>query len=184
MADTVQSVTISTIVDDDCGVLFRTGSLTDEGAEVMRKTYGVPAVVYDITLVPDDLSDSPIHSEKRSDKKLQGSKPLQEQVEKRDIFGAATQGSLQSLPSFQVPPKRKPLSITCTTLRLEKVLPFRSSTGVSIHHTPNSVLVLSKDGSMPMASPKRRLMMIPVRMGLALRLRSLGGYLGLRRKLP
>ena len=40
---------------------------------------------------------------------------------------------------------------------------------------PDSILVLSKDGSMPMASPKRRLMMIPVRIGPALRLRSLGG---------
>lgn len=86
LADTVQSGTISTIVDDDCGVLFWTGSLTDEEAEVIRKTYGVLAVVSDITLVPDDLSDNSIHSEKRSDKKLPGSKPMQEQVEKRDIL--------------------------------------------------------------------------------------------------
>lgn len=86
LADTVQSGTISTIVADDCGVLFWTGSLTDEGAEVMRKTYGVLAVVSDIPLVPDELSDNSIHSEKRSDKKLEGSKPLQEKVEKRDIL--------------------------------------------------------------------------------------------------
>lgn len=52
----------------------------------MRKTYGVLAVVSDITLVPEDLSDSYIHSEKRRDKKLRVSKPLQEQVEKRDIL--------------------------------------------------------------------------------------------------
>ncbi|MCJ1346209.1 hypothetical protein MMC31_004424 [Peltigera leucophlebia] len=86
LADTAQSGTISTIVDDDCGVLFWTGSLTDEGAEVMRKTYGVLAVVSDIALVLDDLSDASTQSEKRSDKKLPGSKPMQEQVEKRDIL--------------------------------------------------------------------------------------------------
>lgn len=37
LADTVQSGTISTIVDDDCGILFWTKSLTDGGAEVIRK---------------------------------------------------------------------------------------------------------------------------------------------------
>lgn len=39
----------------------------DEGAEVMRKANGVLAVMPDITLVSDDLSDSSIHSEKRFD---------------------------------------------------------------------------------------------------------------------
>lgn len=98
-------VTISTIVDDDCGVLFRTGSVTDEGAEVMRKTYGVPAVVSDITLGLDDLSDSPIHSEKRSDKRLQGSKPLQEQVEKRDILVRQPKAVCRACLHFKCPKK-------------------------------------------------------------------------------
>lgn len=39
----------------------------DEGAEVIRKAKGALAVMLDITLVSDDLSDSSIHSEKRID---------------------------------------------------------------------------------------------------------------------
>lgn len=161
LADTVQYGAISTIVDDDCGVLFLTGSLTDEGAEVMRNTYGVLAVVSDITLVPEDLSIVLFTAksvEIKSFKFLSRCKNKLRNV----TFWCSNPRQLQSLPSFQVPQTVKPLSITCTTLLLEKVLPFTSSTVVSIHHTPNSVLVLSKDGSMPMASPKRRLMMIPV----------------------
>lgn len=104
LADTVQSGSLSTILDDDCGRLFWTGSLTDEGAEVMRKTYGVLAVVSDITLAPDDLSDDSIHSEKRSDKKLPGFKPMQEQVEKLDFLVKQPQ-AIAELAFISSPPQ-------------------------------------------------------------------------------
>lgn len=35
---------ISTIIDEDCGVVFWTSKRTDDGAEVLRNTYGVLAV--------------------------------------------------------------------------------------------------------------------------------------------
>ena len=104
MADTVQSSTISTIVDDDCGILFWTGSLTDEGAEVKRKTYGVLVVVCEIKLRPDDLSDASIYSEKCSSKELPNSKPMQEQVEKRDILVRQYQ-AIAELAFISSPPK-------------------------------------------------------------------------------
>lgn len=109
LTDTVQSGTISTIVDDDCGVLFWTGSLTDKGVEVMRKTYGVLAVVSDITLFPDDLSDASIHSEKRSDKTLPGSKPMQEHVEKREILVRQPQ-AMAELAFISSPPKTQAIA--------------------------------------------------------------------------
>lgn len=78
--------------------------LTDEGAEVIRKTYGVLAVVTEIKLGPDDLSDASIYSEKRSNKKLPSSKPMQEQVEKRDILVRQPQ-AIAALAFISSPPE-------------------------------------------------------------------------------
>lgn len=147
----------------------------------MRKARGVLAVVPDTTLVPEDLSDNYVHSESVAIKSFKFLSRCKKNL-RNLTFWCGNPRPLQILPSFQVPRKMKPTSITCTNPLLEKVLPFKSLTVVSIYDTPNSVLVFSKDGYMPIASPERRLM-IPVRVGPALRLRSLGGYQESRRKL-
>lgn len=182
LADTVQSVTISTIVDDDCGFLFWTGSLTDEGAEVIRKTYGVLAVVSEIKFGPDDLSNASIYSEKHSNKKLPNSKPMQEQVERRDILVRQSQ-AITELAFISNPPKTQAIEdYLYYSAAGEGIIIYIIDSGLNPSHIEFN-LGFVKDGSMPMAPPRRKLIMIPIRMGPALLLRLLGGYLGSRRKL-
>ena len=50
LTKTVYSGVISTIVDDDCGILFWAGVFTEESAETIRKTNGVLGVESDIPL--------------------------------------------------------------------------------------------------------------------------------------
>lgn len=49
---------VSNIVDEDCGVVFWTGHLTDDGAEVLRNTNGVLAVEDDFPLEPPEENSS------------------------------------------------------------------------------------------------------------------------------
>lgn len=59
LAEAVDTGTqISTIIDDDCGIVFWTGQLTDDGSEVLRNTYGVLAVEDDFPLEPPDENSS------------------------------------------------------------------------------------------------------------------------------
>lgn len=57
LTQTVYSGTISTIVDDDCGVLFWAGKFTDESAETIRETSGVLGVESDIPLYDTSNKD-------------------------------------------------------------------------------------------------------------------------------
>lgn len=50
LTKTVYSGSISTVADDDCGVLFWAGDFTEESAEIIRKTNGVLGVESDIPL--------------------------------------------------------------------------------------------------------------------------------------
>lgn len=62
---TVQSGTrISTIFDDDCGVICWTGDLTEEGAEEMKKVGGVLGVVPDVILHEDYISTPYVPTQK------------------------------------------------------------------------------------------------------------------------
>lgn len=144
LADTVQSGTISTIVDDDCGVIFWTGSLTDEGAEVMRKSYGVLAVVSDITLVPDDIPDTSIHSEKRSNKKRPGFKPMQEQVEKRDIFVRQTKAAAELAFISSAPKNEDIVDYVYYSAAGEGITVYIIDSGLNPLHTEFSLAVIKR----------------------------------------
>lgn len=152
LADTVQSVTISTIVDDDCGFLFWTGSLTDEGAEVIRKTYGVLAVVSEIKFGLDDLSNASIYSEKHRDKKLPNSKPMQEQVERCDILGRQSQ-AIAELAFISNPPKTRAIEdYLYYSAAGEGITIYIIDSGLNPSHIEFNLGVV-KDGSMPIAPP-------------------------------
>lgn len=59
LAESVDTGTeISSIIDDDCGIVFWTGQLTDDGAQVLRNTYGVLAVEDDFPLEPPEEDSS------------------------------------------------------------------------------------------------------------------------------
>lgn len=57
----------STTIDNDCGVIFWTGELTEEGAEKMREIRGVLAVVPDVTFREDYTSTPYVPSQKRGE---------------------------------------------------------------------------------------------------------------------
>lgn len=57
LANTVYSGSISTIADDDCGVVFWAGEFTEESAETIRKTNGVLGVEPDIPLYDTSSKD-------------------------------------------------------------------------------------------------------------------------------
>lgn len=82
LAETVQFGEISTSVDDDCGILFWTGQLTEEGATTIRGIYGVLAVVNDILLTFDDTPDA--NSQKKNYKRHVAEK--KNHLEKRDTL--------------------------------------------------------------------------------------------------
>lgn len=65
LSKTVQSGTrISTIVDEDCGVICWTGELTEEGAKTMKGVGGVLAVVPDVIIHEDYISTPYVPSQK------------------------------------------------------------------------------------------------------------------------
>lgn len=130
----------------------------------------------DITLVPDDLSDNSIHSEKRSDKKLPGSKPMQEQVEKRDILVGQPK-AVADLAFISSAPRNVTI--------VNYVYTTAAGEGITVYIIDSDLhLVLSKDGSMPMASPKQRLMTIPVRHASKVAGRVLGKVISLQTSSP
>lgn len=57
LANTVYSGSVSTIVDDDCGVVFWAGKFTEESAERIRETNGVLGVEPDIPLYDTSNKD-------------------------------------------------------------------------------------------------------------------------------
>lgn len=63
---------ISTILDDDCGVICWTGELTEEGAEEMKRVGGVLAVVPDVILHEDYISTPYIPTQKRDESSHSG----------------------------------------------------------------------------------------------------------------
>lgn len=68
LAQTVQPGTkTSTTIDNDCGVIFWTGELTEEGAKKMRAIRGVLAIVPDVTFREDYTSTPYVPSQKRGE---------------------------------------------------------------------------------------------------------------------
>lgn len=81
LTKTVYSGSISTVVDDDCGVLFWAGDFTEESAETIRKTNGVLGVE----------SDSPLHDTSNKDfgkvkSKERHSEESESRITKRDTL--------------------------------------------------------------------------------------------------
>ncbi len=73
LSKAVQSGTrISTILDDDCGVICWTGELTEEGADEMRRVGGVLAVVPDVILHEDYISTPYVPTEGRDESSHSG----------------------------------------------------------------------------------------------------------------
>lgn len=88
LSKTVQSGTrISTILDDDCGVICWTGELTEEGAEEMRRLGGVLAVVPDVILHDEDYISKPyVPTQKRDDSSHSGLVLDRRKFVKREII--------------------------------------------------------------------------------------------------
>lgn len=83
LANTVSSGSVSTIVDDDCGVVFWAGEFTEESAKTIRETNGVLGVEPDIPL--SDTSNKDFRKLK-TPKNRPGESGSESHIRKRDTL--------------------------------------------------------------------------------------------------
>ncbi len=103
LAQTAQFGVFSTSADDDCGIRFWTGDLTEEGANTMRSTEGVLAVVPDLPMEPDETPPIETNTwQKRSPNMYFADR--RNRIERRDTLVKQTEGAYFDLPFVSTPP--------------------------------------------------------------------------------
>ena len=104
LSEAVQSgARISTILDDDCGVICWTGDLTEEGAEKMKRVEGVLAVVPDVIFREDYISTPYVPTQKRDESSHSGLTLDRRHLVKRDTIVRQTYRRSSALSFISTP---------------------------------------------------------------------------------